>query len=118
MYKKNSTATTFTGLISSPVYVDSQTTCGIIVPNDVAFNSITLSVQVSTDGINFYNLYDDTGAQKTISIGAARAISLYLGNYAGFAYIQFTANANLNGKAIMVLFREMYCNGYLLLTKN
>ena len=115
MFKKNTAIATFTGLISNPVYVDNQTTCGVIIPNDTSFNSIALSVQVSTDGINFYNLYDDTGAQKTISIGADRAIFLYLGSYAGFAYIQFTASASLNGKAITVIFREIYCNGYLLL---
>ena len=107
MYKKNTQTTTFAGLVSSPVYVDSQITSGIIIPVDAAFNLITLSVQVSTDGQNFYNLYDDTGAPKTISIGSGRAIFFDLGSYAGFAYIQFTASASLNGKTITVIFREV-----------
>ncbi len=112
MQTKSIQTVTFANMISNPVFADKlsevgRIPCGIIIPNDAAFNLVTLTVQVSVDGINYYNLYDDIGEQKIISIGSSRAIFFDLSIYAGFAYLQFVASSNLNGKSISIIFREV-----------
>lgn len=62
------------GNLSSAVQIDGGKHIGLIMPS--AWTAAGITFQVSMDGINYSNLYDDAGAEVAIVAAASTAIAL------------------------------------------
>jgi hypothetical protein len=83
--------------LSDIVDVGSKTLLGIIMPS--AWTAANLTIQVSTDGTNFYDVYDGLGTEKTITAAANRYIIIDPTDFVGAKYIKVrsgTAAAAVN----------------------
>ena len=58
--------------LSSAVELGGGVLCGIIMPSGWTAASITM--QASNDGVNYYNLYDETGGEITYTVDVSRYI--------------------------------------------
>ena len=75
-----------TGL-SASVQTNGLPVVGLIIPSDwVIATAITL--QGSIDGTTFYNVYDDTGTEVSITVAASRHIALNPSEFASFPYLK------------------------------
>ena len=103
MNKTKLTLTFSTTASSAASLSNNDSLVGIIIPDDVAFNSKTLSVLVSYDETTFFPLYDTNGNAASIVLGAARYIPFEILNTLGVKAIKFTASASLDTKTISVV---------------
>lgn len=53
-----------------------------------AWDAASITVQVSTDGATFYNLYDQYGVEYTIVTAVSRAIIIEPANFVGVRYVK------------------------------
>lgn len=47
---------------------------GVLMP--ASWTTANLTLQASADGVNFYNVYDDSGAEVTITVAASQYVIL------------------------------------------
>lgn len=59
-----------------------------------AWTAADFTVQVSSDGSNFSNLYDATGAEYTIRAAASRAILVSLADFLGVRFIRLRSGTS------------------------
>lgn len=97
----------FTGTDSEVMYVDSKTAAALIIPNDSAFNSKTLTFKAGIEESALFTLKDMNGANITVTLSAATVIALDLPYFAGITHLQLIASGSLTGKSITVIFREL-----------
>lgn len=74
------------GSLSSAVHLDSRLPCRIDMP--AAWDEAPLTFQVSTDGVNYADLYDQSGNEYTVTAAAGRAIALTPSDFFGANYIK------------------------------
>ena len=79
----------------------------MIVPNDAAFNSKTLTFKCGVDPNNLFPLANMTDGIITVVLAAGRTIALDLPYFAGITHVQMIASGSLTGKSITVIFREL-----------
>jgi len=72
--------------LSAAVNVQSVPLCRIIMPAE--WTAANLTLQTSSDGTTFNNLYNEDGTEVLIQAAASRSILLYAGNYLGIAFIK------------------------------
>lgn len=78
-------ATGATGL-SGAIDLDTGTLSALIMP--AAWTAAGLSFQISVDGTNFFDFYDKTNAEITMSVAASRAYQLDPSNWLGIRYMK------------------------------
>lgn len=83
--------------LSTALNVGACTPAAIVMP--AAWTAANLTIQVSVLGVNWWNLYDEFGAQVTITADASRVIRLNPGDWWVFRYIKIrsgTADTPVN----------------------
>lgn len=99
---------TFVDNTTESHYVDDDIATRICIPNDAAFNGVSLTAEVSMDGKEWSAHYDRLGGTLAIAVGAGRGVVFDLNEFADMAYIRFKAADNsLNGKKITLVHREI-----------
>lgn len=82
MATKTRTATIANGeSLSAAVDLDGSTIVGIIMP--AVWTAANLTLQMSADDTTFNNVYDELGAEKTITAAASRYIPLNPSDFLG-----------------------------------
>ena len=82
-----STATIANGAsLSGAVDLAGKTLLGIIMP--ATWTAANLTFQVSTDGITYYDLYDNIGTEKTILSASNRFIFTVPADWVGVRYVK------------------------------
>ena len=97
----------FTGTDSEKIYLDSKTAAALIIPDDSAFNSKTLTFKAGIAPDSLFTLKDMNGANITVTLSAATVIALDLPYFAGITHLQLIASGSLTDKTITVIFREL-----------
>lgn len=97
----------FTGTDSDKLYCHAKTVAALIIPNDAAFNSKTLTFKAGMDSENLFTLTDMDGVVINANLAAATVIALDLPYFAGISHLQLIASGLLTGKSITVIFREL-----------
>ncbi len=67
-----------------------------------AWTAASITLNVSPDGITYYDLYDRSGIEYAITVAASRAVILSPADFAGFRYVKLrsgTASAPVNQAA-------------------
>lgn len=59
---------------------------GILMPS--GWTAANLTFQASVDGETYYDVYDKTGAELSVTAGTSRYIQLDLGLFAGFNFLK------------------------------
>jgi len=99
---------TFVNDTTEQHYLDDDIATRICIPNDVAFNGVSLTAEVSMDAKEWFAHYDRLGGTLAIAVGAARGVVFDLNEFADMAYMRFKAPDNsLNGKKITLVHREL-----------
>jgi hypothetical protein len=68
----------FIGNTTESHYVDDDTITRLCLPDDVAFNNVTLSVEISLDGNTWFTHCDKYGGVFSIAVGSLRGVVLDL----------------------------------------
>lgn len=103
MNVKNQQKIKFNNTTTEALYIDAKVVVGIITPNDLDFNNITLTVKVDKGNQEFVDLYDSEGNNLTIYMGSNRYIAINILDYIGISSIKFIANTDLDGKEIEIV---------------
>ena len=69
------------------------------------FDGLTLTPNVSLDGVTYYGLFDDAGAAVVITAAASRWIALLPQEYAGIDWLRFVAGVQAGATTITLLVR-------------
>jgi hypothetical protein len=59
--------------LSNQFYVGAGEVCGILMP--AAWTAAVITFRGSVDGVNFYDLYDQSGVEVAITVAAATIVS-------------------------------------------
>lgn len=72
--------------LSSAIDLGGGVLAGIIIPS--TWTTASLTFQVSNDGVNYYNLYDEYGSEVTATPAAGTFMRLSAGDYFGVPQIK------------------------------
>ncbi len=72
--------------LSAALNVSGATVIGIAMP--AAWTAANLTFQASVDGSTYNDVYDDAGAEYTVTAAAARYIILDPADFAGFRFLK------------------------------
>jgi hypothetical protein len=97
----------FTGTLSTKLYLDSRVLVAIEIPDDVAFTGITLTLKAGSNENNLKEVRDSLGNLITVTIHKNSFIALDVSEIIGMVYLQFSSSANLNGKSINGVVRDV-----------
>lgn len=86
---------------SSVVDLEEFRAVGLSIP--AGFTGTNITPMASTDGLTFKNIYDATGAQKTITCAADRRVVLNPADYYGVRYLKFVTVAQAAATSINVI---------------
>jgi hypothetical protein len=92
--------------LSGAVNLGNGGLAAIVMPS--AWTAAVLTFQGSSDGTNFYNLYDDTGSEITATVSTSRIVALQPSLFAGLRYVKVRsgtsgAAVNQGGERALVL---------------
>lgn len=107
METKEYTELLFTTTDSEILYAAKHVLTALVIPEDVAFNTKSLTVKAGYEKTDLKEVYDQDGAAVVVQIGSARYIYLNLQDFSGATYLQFVASASLDGKKIKAVLREV-----------
>lgn len=80
---------------------------GLIMPS--AFTGTSLTFKASNDGTNFYDMYNTSGTQLTVTVAtaAARWIALTPSDFAGVKYLQIIGSSQAAERSIGIVTRSL-----------
>jgi len=107
MNTKEYTQITFSGTDSEILYMAKHVLTALVIPDDVAFDTKSLTIKAGEGKTDLKEVYDLDGAAIVVQIGSNRYVYLDLQNFAGATYLQFIASASLDGKSIKVVMFEV-----------
>ena len=82
-----------------------------IIEMPAAWDAANLTFQTSGDGTNYFNVYDDSGTEVTVTASTSRRIRLEPSQWAGIQYIKIrsgTAGVAVNQTAARTLYLEVW----------
>jgi hypothetical protein len=86
------------GSLSGLVQIDEAKYIGIVMPSE--WTAADLTFQVSMDGSEWVDLYDDTGAEVTVTAGANRAIGIDVASLALTPWQYITIRSGTSALAV------------------
>ena len=78
---------------------------GLVIP--AGFSASTVTFKVSTDGTNFYDLYDSTGSLVSVTVGAGRYVALSPATFLGTRYVKVVAGSAVSADTSVTLVGEI-----------
>ena len=92
--------------LSGAAAIGDSSVIGVLMP--AAWTAASLTFQVSVDGTNYYNLYDDAGSEVTAQASTSRCVLLEPKQFIGFRYLKIRSGTaasavNQGGDRIITL---------------
>lgn len=79
------------GTTSDAIDIKGSSIVGLVCPSGVSGTSMTF--QGTVDDVNYYNVYDESGSQKSVTIAASRYIALNPNDYVGIHKLKMVSSA-------------------------
>ena len=92
---------------SNPINLGGCSLVGLIMPNSFTGTSITF--KASNDGSNFYDMYNASGTQLTVTVATAssRWIALTPSDFAGVKHIKIVGLSQAAQRSIAIVTRSL-----------
>jgi hypothetical protein len=82
-----------------------------VIEMPAAWDAANLTFQTSGDGVNYFNVYDEFGAEVTVTAAVSRRIRLDPVQWSGIQYVKVrsgTSGTPVNQTAARVLYLELW----------
>lgn len=96
------TATIANGATTSPaVDLGGYALIGLLMP--AAFTGTTITFQMSPDNSTFYDVYNTSGTQGSVTVAASRAVIFAAGDFIGERFVKLISGSTEGGARVIKL---------------